>query len=270
MIGMWKWEAEHDAKGVIVLVPSVMEQYQKYSWVIEMWRSSGYHVIMGDLPGQEGNTRSQKAQIDSFEAYTKEIRDWIQTAYQFELPIFLMGHGLGGLIVARIMEEEDANLAGVILTSPFIKFDSQSSKKLNKLTAGLNKVAPKMKVTHGITAEMATRNETIRKNNTKDSFYDSKITVRWISEIFQAMKQTYIDLDKMSDVPTLLIQPGNDKIVDVPTIRDWFNRMPLSEKHYKEWKDSYHEWFTESDRDEIFQFAKGFVETRLRTIGYVI
>lgn len=46
---MWKWETEHDAKGVVVIVHNILEHTGRYAYVITMLRRNGYHVIMGDL-----------------------------------------------------------------------------------------------------------------------------------------------------------------------------------------------------------------------------
>lgn len=48
---MWKWEAEQQPKAVIVILHSVYEQHRWYAWLIEKYRSAGFHVVMGDLPG---------------------------------------------------------------------------------------------------------------------------------------------------------------------------------------------------------------------------
>ncbi len=49
-IQMWKWEAENDAKGVVVIAHNILEHTGRYAYVITMLRRNGYHVIMGDLP----------------------------------------------------------------------------------------------------------------------------------------------------------------------------------------------------------------------------
>lgn len=50
---MWKWEAEGTAKAVIVMVHGSMEHHGRYKWLAQMWKSSGYHVVMGDLQVKE-------------------------------------------------------------------------------------------------------------------------------------------------------------------------------------------------------------------------
>lgn len=70
------------------MVHGAMEHHGRYGWLIEMWRVSGFHVVMGDLPGQGMTTRSRRGHIDSFQEYLIEVKDWIQAAYTFDLPVF--------------------------------------------------------------------------------------------------------------------------------------------------------------------------------------
>ncbi|MEG0386151.1 MAG: alpha/beta hydrolase, partial [Solibacillus sp.] len=48
---MWKWEAEGQPKAVVAILHSAYEQHHWYAWLIERFRSAGFHVVMGDLPG---------------------------------------------------------------------------------------------------------------------------------------------------------------------------------------------------------------------------
>lgn len=267
---MWKWEADQGPKAIIVMVHGAMEHHGRYSWLIEMWRSSGYHVIMGDLPGQGMTTRSQRGHIDSFDEYIFEIKDWVQTAYQFDVPVFLFGHSMGGLAVIRTLQEERLNLAGVILSAPCLDLVTYPSKFLSFLSVLMNKVAPKVKFSSGLTIEDVTRNEEAREFALNDSLYVTKISVRWYRELVRAMKLAFTNMSKIPDIPFLVLQGGNDKIVNKQAVNDWFNKVTLSEKQYKVWPNSFHEIFNEPEREEAFQYAKNFVETRLRALGYII
>ena len=64
---MWKWETESEAKGVIVIAHNILEHTGRYAYLITMLRRQGYHVIMGDLPGQGQTSRANKGQIESCE-----------------------------------------------------------------------------------------------------------------------------------------------------------------------------------------------------------
>lgn len=269
-LDMWKWEADQDPKAVIVIVHGAMEHHGRYNWLIEMWRSSGYHVIMGDLPGQGMTSRSQRGHIDSFDEYIFEIKDWVQTAYQFNVPVFLLGHSMGGLAVTRTLQEERLNLAGVILSAPCLDLVKYPSNFLNLTSLLLNKVAPQIKFSSGLTIDSATRNEDTRDIALNDSLFVTKVSVRWYRELVKAMKLAFTNISKVPDIPFLVLQGGNDKIVNKQAVNDWFNKVTLSEKQLKVWPNCYHEIFSEPEREEIFQYAKNFVETRLSSLGYIV
>nr|WP_017552509.1 alpha/beta hydrolase [Heyndrickxia coagulans] len=267
---MWKWEADENPKAVIVMVHGAMEHHRRYSWLIEMWRSSGYHVVMGDLPGHGMTSRAKRGHIDSFDEYTTEIKEWVTAAYQFDLPIFLLGHSMGGLAVIRLLEQEHLKIAGVILSSPCLGLVQYPSKLLGLLSIGLNRIAPGLRFNSPLTVQMATRNKDIQMQAVNDSLMLTKVSVRWYRELLAAMRQAHMDTVRLPDVPFLVMQAGNDKIVDKGAVVNWFNQTSVSEKLYKEWPKCYHEIFNEPEREDVFLYAKNFVENRLRTLGYIL
>ncbi|WP_251554596.1 alpha/beta hydrolase [Neobacillus muris] len=267
---MWKWEAEGEAKAVIVIVHGAMEHHGRYGWLIEMWRLSGFHVIMDDLPGQGMTTRAGRGHIDSFDEYIIDVKDWIQAAYQYNLPVFLLGHSMGGLIAIRLLQEQRLNLAGVILSSPCLGLVNPPSKFLDILSRGLNIIFPSFRMDSGLTIEMATRNEDVREADANDTLYVTKVSVRWYRELVEAMKQAFLRIERTQDVPMLIMQAGDDQIVNKRTVKDWFNKVPLTEQRFKEWPKCYHEIFNEPEREEVFEYAKDFVHSQLKAIGYIV
>ncbi|WP_147532686.1 alpha/beta hydrolase [Bacillus marasmi] len=267
---MWKWEAEGEAKAVIVMIHGAMEHHRRYGWLIQMWRSSGFHVIMGDLPGQGMTTRSRRGHIELFDDYIIEVKDWIQAAYQFELPVFILGHSMGGLIAVRLLQEEHLKVAGVILSSPCFGLVNYPPKWLNALGVAMNVIYPELRMNSGITVELATRNQDVRDADLNDTLYVTKVSVRWYRELVEAMKLAYTNIKKLPDVPMLVMQGGDDKIVNKQSVREWFNQVPLSEKRFKEWNQCYHEIFNEPEREDVFEYAKDFVNSQLKVIGYYI
>lgn len=267
---MWKWEADQNAKAVIVIVHGAMEHHRRYGWLIEMWRSSGFHVIMGDLPGQGMTTRARRGHIDTFKEYITEVKEWIQAAYQFDLPVFVLGHGMGGLITIRILQETNIEVAGVILSSPCLGLVHPPSKLVDFLSHGLNAVIPSLRVKSGITVEMATSNQDVREADLNDTLYVNKVSIRWYRELVEAIKLAFLHIDKTRDVPMLVMQGGDDKIVNKKKVKNWFNHVPLSEKRFKEWPKCYHEIFNEPEREDVFEYGLDFVNSRLRSIGYIV
>ncbi len=267
---MWKWEAEGEAKAVVVIVHGAFEHHRRYGWLIEMWRLSGFHVIMGDLPGQGMTTRANRGHIDSFEEYIYEVKDWIQAAYGFELPVFLLGHSMGGLIAIRLLQEERLNIAGVILSSPCLGLRKGPSKLLDLLSIPLNLLMPSIRFNSGVTVQMATRNDEVRVADSNDTLYVTRVSIRWYRELMDNIKLSFERIGQIQDIPFLVMQGGEDVIVNKNAVKNWFNIVPLSEKRFKEWPKCYHEIFNEPEREEVFEYAKDFFDSQLKSIGYIV
>ncbi len=267
---MKKWEAEGKAYGVIVIVHGAMEHSGRYKWLVDRWLSEGYHVIIGDLPGQGLTSRANRGHINSFDEYIEEVDSWVNEAYTFGLPVFMLGHSMGGLIIINMLQMKEHNLAGVILSSPCFGTLVHPPKYLETMSRVLNLVYPTYKKPSGLTVQMATRNPEVIEFDLNDSLYVTSVSVRWYRELVKAMKEAFDFYEDFPDIPVLVMQAGDDKIVDKAMVREWFNYFPASEKHYKEWPKLYHEIFNEPEREDVFLYAKSFIEARLRNIGYIV
>ncbi|MFD2213573.1 alpha/beta hydrolase [Metabacillus endolithicus] len=257
---MWKWEAEtDDVKGCIVIVHGAAEHHGRYKMLVEMWRLAGYHVVIGDLPGQ-GTTTRRRGHIESFDEYIKEVNEWITEAKKFGAPLFLLGHSMGGLIVIRALQEKHHDVKAVILSSPCLGILFKPNKALELASRGLNLIMPSFKVQSQLNVGLATRSKAVQELDENDSLYVTKVSVRWYRELIKAMEEAQNQVGKFQDVPLLLMQGGADKIVDKSLVKAWFNKVDLHEKNYKEWKGLYHEIFNEPEQEIVFETAKRFFD----------
>ncbi|MDG4656452.1 lysophospholipase [Ectobacillus antri] len=259
---MWKWRAEQP-KAVVVIVHGAMEHHGRYAELGDKWTANGYHVVMGDLPGH-GTSSRNRGHIDSFQEYIDEVLHWIEEAQRERLPVFLLGHSMGGLIVIRTLQETHIPVAGVILSSPCLGVVAQPPAYLRAASRILNRVMPRLRVASNLTVEMATRNKEIRDQMENDSLYLRKVSVRWYSELVKGIALAHTKQHRFPNVPLLLMQACEDKIVDKSTVRTWFDTLKINEKTYKEWDKCYHELFNEYERDEIFAMAYRFTEAHIK------
>ncbi|WLR50302.1 alpha/beta hydrolase [Bacillus tianshenii] len=259
---MWKWEAEQP-RAVIVLVHGAAEYHGRYKWLIEMWRSEHLHVLMGDLPGQGTTRRRRRGHIDSFDEYIETIEGWVREALKYELPVYLFGHSMGGLAVIRTLQEKDLPVKAVLLSSPCVGLTTPPPKSLDLLSQGLNVFMPSLRLASHLEPGLATRNPEVKKMDENDPLFVRKVSIRWYRELVQAMKLANQNIDKIPDLPFLVMQGGDDKIVDKVTVRKWFDALPMSEKMFKEWDKLYHEIFNEPEREEVFRYAKGFMQMQM-------
>ncbi|WP_017726503.1 alpha/beta hydrolase [Halalkalibacterium ligniniphilum] len=259
---MWKWEVA-DPRGSIVVVHGAGEHHGRYQWLAKKWNDIGLNVIMGDLPGQ-GRTRGKRGHIQSFRQYIDTVLEWLEAAKIDNLPVFLFGHSMGGLVSIRtLVETKGLSVHGVILSSPCLALYQPPSKGKELATKVLHRVTPTFSQNAGIRTDLATRNEEVREEYLKDELRVTKVSARWYQELTKAMRVSHRYPEKFPDVPLLVLQAGEDYLVDKFAVRDWFNSLSLREKGYKEWDGLYHEIFNEPEREAVFRYASMFVEQHL-------
>ncbi|GAA3320267.1 hypothetical protein GCM10020331_030550 [Ectobacillus funiculus] len=92
---MWKWEAEA-AKAVVVIVHGAMEHHGRYTALADMWTAAGYHVVMGGTYRGMGHLQDNEDILTALRNIYIRCEKWIREAGHYHLPIFLLGHSMGG------------------------------------------------------------------------------------------------------------------------------------------------------------------------------
>lgn len=260
---MRKWEVA-EARGVVVMVHGAGEHHGRYEWLAKKWNEHGFEVIMGDLPGQ-GKSRGRRGHIQSFHYYLDVVEEWLDEARLRKLPIILFGHSMGGLIAIRTLMERDSSMIQcAVLSSPCLGLSQPPPKSKEFATKLVHRITPTLSAKSGIRTEHVTRNEEIREAYLKDELRVKKVSVRWYQELTKAMRLAHRYPEKFPNIPLLVLQAGEDLVVNKFDVLDWFDQLQLTEKYYKEWEGLYHELFNEPEREDVFRRTIGFINFHFR------
>lgn len=267
---MWKWETENEAKGVIVIAHNMLEHTGRYAYVITMLRRNGYHVIMGDLPGQGQTSRSNKGQIENFDVYHEHILEWIRIANEYKIPTYVLGVGLGGLIMLNLLEKVDVPIEGLMLISPLLEFKKGNKTRKDKVISNVGKMAKDKRFKVGIKVEGLTRNEEVIEETMNDQLMLQKVTYNWYKQITDIMKETVTHLKDIESIPLLLMYGDADKVADITAMKLVKDKVTTNELYFKEWKGLYHEVHNEPERDEVMRYILAFLNNSSSNNGFVI
>ncbi len=130
---MWKWEAENDAKkGVVVIAHNILEHTGRYAYVITMLRRNGYHVIMENCLVKVKLQELIKDKLKTFKRITKSLLDWLKIANEYKIPTYVLGVGLGGLILLNLLEKVELPIEGMMLISPMLELQKNGKNRKDK------------------------------------------------------------------------------------------------------------------------------------------
>lgn len=263
---MWKWEAENQPKAVVAIVHSAYEHHNRYAWLIQKLRGSGFHVVTGDLPGHGEQSGRAKVHDETFDTYANYVKKLLDVGLGDGLPLFVIAHGLGATIVTRVLQTEKIECAGFIYSSPWFQLDHLPPKHSSVLT----KLTSSAKLDHEITIEMITRNQDLHAEAQEDRHYSTVVAASWYKELQTLIKSVTQYEGTIRDVPILLHVAGVDEITDISFARKWLMLQDLSEFQFKKWGRLYHDVYQEPERDEVYMYTESFMHSVLRSLGYVI
>ncbi|MDU0421833.1 alpha/beta hydrolase [Staphylococcus haemolyticus] len=267
---MWKWETEHDAKGVVVIVHNILEHTGRYAYVITMLRRNGYHVIMGDLPGQGQTSRANKGQLEHFDIYHETLIEWVRIANEYKIPTFVMGVGLGGLILLNVLEKTELPIEGMLLLSPLLEFKRNNKTRKNMLISNVGKGSKDARFKLGIETKDLTRNDEVIEETKQDGLILRKVTYKWYNILLETMKDTVQHFKDIQSMPTLLMYGTEDKLLELRSFNELKNNLNTNEFYFKVWEGFYHEIHNEPERDQVMRYVLTFLNNSVNTMGFIV
>ncbi|CAD7359437.1 MULTISPECIES: alpha/beta fold hydrolase [Staphylococcus] len=267
---MWKWETDNKAKGVIVIVHNMLEHTGRYAYVITHLKRNGYHVIMGDLPGQGQTSRMNKGQIESFEIYQERVLEWIEIAEAYHLPTFIIGVGLGGLICVNLLEKVQLDIEGLILISPLMAFHNSNKTRKNFLTANIGDVSKSAKFDLGFQVTDLTRNPEVQEETLNDAMMLKKVSYHWYKEVIRTMKETADHMNQFMCIPMCVMYGTEDVISDTKVTYQFVNNLNYDELYFKAWEGLAHEIHNEPEREAVMRYILSFLNNKVFAAGYLI
>ena len=267
---MWKWETEHDAKGVVVIVHNILEHTGRYAYVITMLRRNGYHVIMGDLPGQGQTSRANKGQLEHFDIYHETLIEWVRIANEYKIPTFVMGVGLGGLILLNVLEKTELPIEGMLLLSPLLEFKRNNKTRKNMLISNVGKGSKDARFKLGIETKDLTRNDEVIEETKQDGLMLRKVTYNWYNILLETMKDTVQHFKDIQSMPTLLMYGTEDKLLELRSFNELKNNLNTNEFYFKVWEGFYHEIHNEPERDQVMRYVLTFLNNSVNTMGFIV
>ncbi|WP_018921798.1 alpha/beta hydrolase [Salsuginibacillus kocurii] len=258
---MRTWEVEQ-ARGIVIVVHGAGEHHGRYKWLIDQFQQQRFHVISGDLPGF-GRTRGKRGHVEHFDQYIDTVYSWYKEAEQFSLPIYLVGHSMGGLAVVQTALYKYMDITGIILSSPCFGLYTNPNKAVAVTGKVLHRILPGFSVKSRITAESITRDPSIRAEFIKDQYRVSTVTLRWYNELLRAIRESFEYANQFPDIPLLVMQAGDDFVVDAHRTNEWFNALWISDRSFKRFPELYHELFNEPEKHDVFEYMMTFIDARL-------
>ncbi len=238
----WKPDPEIERRAALVIVHGLGEHSGRYRNVVEELLPRGIVVYGFDLRGH-GRSAGQRGHINAWSDIGQDLDAFFSLVIQEEgeLPRFLMGHSLGGLIVLEytLRRGKDAAYQGVIASGPGLSTDGLSPM-LVKISSFLSRVWPTISMPSGLEVPGISRDPAVVQAYQEDPLVHGKVTPRGAVGGFAAVEWT---LDHAADwsLPLLIVHGSADRLVPAKASACFFEQLPIDDKERIEYENGYHE-----------------------------
>lgn len=112
------------ACATVLLLHGYGDHSGRYANVATALAGRGYAVWVCDLRGY-GHSAGKRAQVSHFQDYVDDLSAFVQFVRRQDAPdpFYLLGNSMGSLVALRYAVDHQAELAGLILTSPAFRLD---------------------------------------------------------------------------------------------------------------------------------------------------
>lgn len=262
-----RWTALQ-AKAAVVLVHGQGEHCGRYEHVAAALNAAGYAVHSGDLPGH-GRSGGTRGHIDGFGEYVDTAAAWIEEAAAEHpgLPLFLLGHSVGGLIAARLLQTKPdtaERLSGAILSSPAFRLRMPVPAWKEALGRRLDNVLPRLRMPSGLKGRRVTRDEEILRRTALDPLMVYVASVRFYNELLRAQAAALAEAERIA-LPILIRHGGADEIIDPEPTLAFGSRLGSADKDVALLPGLHHEILNEPERDEVLGTVIGWMDARVQS-----
>ena len=252
-------------RAALLIVHGLAEHSGRYLHVLDSFANAGFDCWAHDYRchGQSPGLRVHVQHFDEFLTDLDAVRGLVSKARP-DLPLFLIGHSQGGLIVLREALAHPQGLEGIVVSSPFLGMhpDAAPPAPLHMVANIVSTFAPKLMFSKVAEPSALSRDPKVPEAYIADPLVSTTVSARWFTSVLRAHADTQARAPTLS-VPALVMQSGEDRLTDPAATRSWVADAPSDLVDYVEWEGLYHEMFNEPEKEMVFERVEEWLSNRL-------
>lgn len=240
----WAWPAPSETVGQLLLVHGLGEHARRYDRLANTLWADGWHVLAYDQLGH-GQSPGPRGDLPFADALVEDLAAVYGQWGSPELPRVVLGHSLGGLVVADWISgrlSPHHKPVGIVLSSPALGAKTNLIQRF--LLATLPKTFPHLCVANGVNPALISHDATVVKQYRADPLVHNRISAllaAWIIARGGEVQQRASDWR----TPTLVQYAGDDYLVDAEATRQFIQNSPAGVVTDTRFEGAYHEVYNE-------------------------
>ncbi len=254
-----RWSVS-EPRAALLLVHGIAEHSGRYEHVGAWFNDHDIDALSFDLRGH-GQSGGKSGHIDSFDDFLDDVQELLEERRLLGVPVILMGHSLGGLIVSTYLVQGRPEPDLAVLSAPALAAEVPGWQR--SLAKVMGSVAPKLSIPNDFDGSRLSRDEAVGIAYRDDPLRTRSASARLGREVFGAMTTTGARLHRIT-VPTYVLHGTDDPLVPASASAG-FADLPNATRVLHE--GLRHECLNEPEQDEVLAGITTWIDAQLAGLG---
>jgi acylglycerol lipase len=257
------WPAAAE-RAVLLVSHGLGEHGGRYAALAEELAELGVtvHAIDHRGHGRSGGKRGYVTRFDEFVRDFESFRAEVAGQHPAEVPVFLLGHSLGGLIAIRHLQAHpEAPWRGAILSAPLLGVAVEAPRWKVAVSGVFSRWLPWLPFHNEIDTTLLSTAPGYQEAYRADALLHNTITPRLYTEMLAAIEAAFAQPDTVR-VPLLVLAPTADRVVLPEAVARWASACP-GEVQVRRYEGFQHESLNEKDRHLVVADVVEWLRARI-------
>ena len=257
-----RWSPEEAPRAALAVVHGYAEHSGRYGNVVDWFVPRNYAVYAFDLRGH-GRSAGQRGHIDDWAEIRGDIGAFLERVHEDEpeLPVFLVGHSLGGMSALNYVLQHPDGLQGVVASGPLL-----SSLPLPpvRLLAGklLSRALPRLTMKAELDADALSRDPAVVEEYDNDPLLVRQGTPRTAMRLIAEIDWTLAHAAELA-LPSLIVHGGADRLARPEASQAFYAGVTHADRERIEYDGYYHEVFNDLGKEQVLADVEAWVARHL-------
>lgn len=259
------WRPRDREKGALCIAHGLGEHSGRYANLVNKLLPLGWSIFALDHRGH-GKSQGNRGHVDSFSQYIDDLDTFIDIVKtKTKSPRFLFGHSMGGLIALSYAILHPDKIKGIVSSDAALKIAVEVPKWKSTLGRFMSRIIPTLSMNNEIDTNMLSHDAEVVDAYKNDPLVHPKVTARWFTEFVAQIDWVNKNAHKLN-IPCLILQGGEDKLVHPDGSRQFFENVQIGDKEFKFYPGLYHELINELRKDEPLGDVAKWLDEHLKKL----
>lgn len=239
-----KTDIPTNPKAVAVIVHGLCEHQGRYDYLTSRLYAQGIAVYRFDHRGH-GQSKGDRVFYSDYNEIVDDVNEIVKLAETelSDLPLFIIGHSMGGYATALFATKYPGRAKGIILSGALTRYNLQTFGTIPEELSDTDYIDNSL-------ASGVCSDPSVGQAYTEDPFVEKQISIGLMRSLLGGLN--YLKTNAADFVePALIMHGANDGLVSEKDSRDLFGEIGSKDKELVIYANLMHEIFNEFEKDRV-------------------